>query len=317
MCEDNATALVSIEDRSLKLAEYYLSGRCQRIGIELSLSADSANFVVNSVDKEILWQAIRDCSDDLLEFVDVIGIDREELRKLALTPPEPTVFEERFLSPLKSAISAIPLVGGSIAESMADIVTLRTKQQFRTWYQIVFEELVDMRKHIDGLAADLNLLSDVFLQTLMYAAQIASRTYQEEKREALRNVVLNSALSTDIEADLQHMFLNFVDALTPSHLRVLATYANTANGELPAGHIERNIEIWRRLFPEIGTDELENRTGFYIQVFRDLQQRGLIRAPGNFSEVSASTLIADARSCSVTVMGRRFTEFITRPALME
>ena len=48
---------------------------------------------MKSVDQVTLWQAIQDGDDDLSGFMDVVGMDKEELRSLALSPPEPTQFE--------------------------------------------------------------------------------------------------------------------------------------------------------------------------------------------------------------------------------
>ncbi|HTS57938.1 MAG TPA: hypothetical protein VMH03_10335, partial [Terriglobales bacterium] len=47
--------------------------------------------------------------------------------------------------------------------------------------------------------------------TVLQATQIALRTHQEEKLEALRNAVVNSTSGQVLEDDVRAVFLNLVD----------------------------------------------------------------------------------------------------------
>src|SRR5258707_556352 len=61
-----------------------------------------------------------------------------------------------------------------------------------------------------------------FVTTALQATQIAVRTRQEEKLNALRNALVNSALAGAPDETIQQIFLNHVDSPTAWRLRVLA-----------------------------------------------------------------------------------------------
>lgn len=63
--------------------------------------------------------------------------------------------------------------------------------------------------------------SESFTSALLQAAAAALKTSAKDKREALRNAVLNVAAGTAPDEDTQSLFLALVDALTPVHLRLL------------------------------------------------------------------------------------------------
>ena len=61
----------------------------------------------------------------------------------------------------------------------------------------------------------------MFTTVLMTASQIALRNHKEVKLDALRAAVLNAALDSKMEDELQLMFLNLVDSFTVYHLKIL------------------------------------------------------------------------------------------------
>jgi len=60
----------------------------------------------------------------------------------------------------------------------------------------------------------------------MQASQALIRTHQEVKIKALRNVVINISTGQAPDVSLQHLLLNFVDAFTKQHLRILKLFQN-------------------------------------------------------------------------------------------
>ncbi len=75
---------------------------------------------------------------------------------------------------------------------------------------------------VEGLTPERLVENDAFISAFAHATQAVLKTHQAEKREALRNAVLNVAAGTAPSDDLQLIFLNLVDSFTPNHLRVLA-----------------------------------------------------------------------------------------------
>ena len=80
---------------------------------------------------------------------------------------------------------------------------------------------------------DLNQLQDddAFITIVMWASQAAIKTHEAEKREALRNAVLDATRPHAPDASLQHHFVTLLDTLTVWHLRVLNLLGNNEERE--------------------------------------------------------------------------------------
>jgi hypothetical protein len=152
--------------------------------------------------------------------------------------------------------------------------------------------------------------NEMFITTFTCALTIAIRNHQEEKIEALRNAVLNTALinSTE-EEDLHLMFLNFVDAFTPWHIRILVFFNN------PKEYCQKNgINVSSLVAgPQSSVLEQAFRSltqDFYDQITRDLNDRGLA-----FDVASLHALTEELFGPRTTPMGKRFLEFISAPRI--
>jgi hypothetical protein len=105
---------------------------------------------------------------------------------------------------LKGALSGIPVAGGILAEFFSLVLT---------------PQLGD---------------NPAFITTVMHATQVALRTHQQEKLDALRNAVMNAATGNTPEEDLQSLFLTFIEEFTPTHLRILNLIRDrTSSANLP------------------------------------------------------------------------------------
>jgi hypothetical protein len=105
---------------------------------------------------------------------------------------------------------------------------------------------------------------------VQHATQIAVRTHQQEKLDALRNAVLNVAAGTAPGDDLQLMFLGFVDAFTPLHLRMLKFLQHPDKPD-GIGSTAVPTDILVSNFPDSKGSE-----GFCEQTFTDLSDRSLV-----------------------------------------
>jgi hypothetical protein len=63
--------------------------------------------------------------------------------------------------------------------------------------------------------------NELFLTVVLQATSIALRNHQKEKLEALSNAIVNSALTTSVNDDINLVFIDLVDELKVSHLRLL------------------------------------------------------------------------------------------------
>lgn len=65
-----------------------------------------------------------------------------------------------------------------------------------------------------------------FLDILLQAIQIGIRNHQEEKRTALKNAIINSALNKTPDFAMQQILLSYIDIFTEWHIKLLALMHN-------------------------------------------------------------------------------------------
>jgi hypothetical protein len=157
---------------------------------------------------------------------------------------------------------------------------------------------------------DINALStnEVFLSTVSQAYQIAMRTHQEEKLQALLNSITNSAVG-NLDDNLQHMFLMFIDSFTEWHLRILLLIDNPQKTleamEKPNNFSMGSIsQVVLSVYPELrGRDEILK------QIWKDLYNRGLT----NTSDDSIKTMMTGngMLASRTSELGKTFIQFIT------
>ena len=151
----------------------------------------------------------------------------------------------------------------------------------------------------------------MFITTILQASQAAIRNHQEEKLEALRNAVLNSALPGAPAEDLQFMFVRYIDELTPWHLSVLKFFddplgwSQKRREKIVTIPTTNTVDVLEAAFPALG----ENRA-FCDQVVNDLDNRSLTNA-GDWLHVTATA--KGALAPKTTDMGKQFLQFIVSP----
>jgi len=174
----------------------------------------------------------------------------------------------------------------------------------------IADGLKELEEKVEGFKIEELSKNEFFITTVMHATQAAVRNHQKEKLDALRNAALNAALPNAPEEDLQMIFLGYIDSLTTWHIRILKLFDNPiewfkSNGkkfpELLFGGLE---DLLLRAYPE-----LRGQRGFYDQVFKDLNERGLITTESLHVGMSGHGLTEKRTS----EMGEAFIRFITSP----
>ena len=152
--------------------------------------------------------------------------------------------------------------------------------------------------------------NDEFVDVLLEATRVALTTSKVEKREALANAVVNTALPSPIDDALRHMFLRYIDELTVPHIRLLRLFADESSASIgipfalqqaPLGAIYGLIE---EKLPE-----LRGRRTFYQLLWRDLRNRGLVTAE-NLADVDIDQAFLPRRASD---LGEQFLKFISSP----
>jgi hypothetical protein len=189
--------------------------------------------------------------------------------------PPPTALER-----LGSALKAAAGGGwaGLTAEGLGQVVGSVFKTQVQTFVEGLAHRLKDLEK--TQLTLEEILSNPKFLDAAFRAAIAAGTTHQEEKREALRNAVLNSALPGSPDEDRQQMFIAYIERLTASHLRVLRVVADGAPVFATGAwdHVSPDPKIEKSL--EASDPDLAKDRDFAQQVCFDLQGLNLIALHG-------------------------------------
>ncbi|HUD86077.1 MAG TPA: hypothetical protein VMR17_06460 [Xanthobacteraceae bacterium] len=214
-------------------------------------------------------------------------------------PPKPSKGDVGH-SLAKAALSAVPVVGGSAAELFQLLIQPSLEKRRAAWMEGVADGLKKLEE--EGLKLDDLKDNEEFTSAVMQASQIAMRTHQQTKLDALRNAVLNVAAGQAPEDALQAMFLNFVDTFTEWHLAILKLFqAPPEQKGMMAGGLSHVLET---AFPD-----LRGRREFYDTIWRDLFQRGLVNTETLHAMMSGSGLTQKR----TTPHGDQFLAFIAEP----
>lgn len=210
----------------------------------------------------------------------------------------------------RAGILAVPIVGGPAVELFQMVIAPPVRKRQLEWMEAVSEGLHRLEEKQCCIIDELKN-NDSFIDTVMQASQAAVRTANEEKREALRNAVLNAALPNAPNESKQQVFVSLVDQFTVWHLRILILFADPngwfeINGkEVPRWSIGGSLsQTLTTAFPE-----LETQREFYDVIGKDLHQRGLFSTDGFHTMMSGEGAMAKR----TTTLGDEFLSFITAP----
>ena len=180
------------------------------------------------------------------------------------------------------------------------------------WWRRIAEAVVELQEKMDNFSEEALMQNELFITTILNATSIALRTHRKEKLRALRHAVANSILLHDIDEDQKSMFLNYLDVLTPWHLRVVSVFDDPDAHLIKRGSerwfAERNGILWSRskstqMFLSVAFPELASDHQFGSQLLYDLGFSQLITVQG------ISQTLPDMGPYT-TSTGRKFLQFI-------
>lgn len=209
------------------------------------------------------------------------------------------------------AIAAIPFVGGSVNE-LIHLLEVPYSRRREKWIESIYSGFIELQEEVEYLNQEYLQQNECFLSTIAQASQIAIRTHQEEKLSALRNAVLNSTLKNSPDEDTQSIYLNLINILTPSHLRLLKfIYAPEEWISRHKIHIDRNkapIAI-KIVFP----DYRGGKKAFYRMVASDLKRYYLISSLSDKNPIFSGYSGEHHFGLLPIDWGRNFLNFIETP----
>ena len=204
-------------------------------------------------------------------------------------------------SAARALVSVIPGVGGPTAKLLDIVIAPPLEQRRRDWFRGLADRLDRLERKVERISVESLRDEEAFITAVTTASTIAIRNHDEEKLAALQNAVVNVALRTEPDVEIQAVFLSLVDYLTPLHMQLLRFF------EHPRAFVERSRrdtagarttrEIALRVLPDLPAEA-------YDLLCRDLENRGLVQLP-----TEPTIGLTDERP---TELGDRFLRFISR-----
>ena len=200
----------------------------------------------------------------------------------------------------KAGLSAIPIVGGPAVELFQYIIQPPLEKRRGEWMAQVGEKLQELEAN--GLKLDELQNNEEFVSAVMHALQIALRTHQVAKLDALRNAILNVAKGQAPDEALQNVFLNLIDSFTELHLRILKVFqAPSPPPSMSMGGLGSVLEH--------NIPELRGNRELYDQLWKDLYSRGLV----NTDHLHVTMTGHGLGQKRTTGIGDAFLKFIEEP----
>jgi hypothetical protein len=223
--------------------------------------------------------------------------------------PEPTQADIA-LGTGRAALAAIPFVGGSITEVLSLVLAPAVTRRRDTWFKELADGLEEAERKIDGFTVENLTQDEAFVSAVIEATRSAISTHKDEKRDALRNGLLNIALHRSTDEDQQQTFLRYIDELTVWHLRILVLFQDppkhlAVRGLGSSYYMGSASQVLEDMYPE-----LNGKRELYDQIAADLSARGLVNAPGFLhGMMSAQGMVAKR----TTPLADAFLAFIANP----
>jgi hypothetical protein len=190
--------------------------------------------------------------------------------------PEPDA-RDKIHTLIINLVSPIPYASPLISQ----IVKSPIEKRVQEFNQLITERLNTLIQQVGDLTSEKLSCNEGLVTTIQEAYRQAETTYQEEKREALCNAVLNTALPHAPEETKQRIFMRCLDEMTVWHLRLLRLFDGS---QLAGIYLDLDDKDWTM---NIGVDqlsdkieaiypELEGQSSLYLQIISDLHAKMLI-----------------------------------------
>lgn len=179
-------------------------------------------------------------------------------------------------STVTAAIAAIPQWWAAPAAEIFSLVIASPIEQRRDEFLEDMAWVVrETARRVDDLQPEKLAQNQAFISATLQAARIAMNTHQREKREYLRNALLNIALGRESEEVKHQIFLNAIDAFTPVHVKVLNLIWRGPSLNIPWD--EKGIPHHNRNYAqaiEISSPEVKGQPYLIAAILGELRNRG-------------------------------------------
>ena len=177
----------------------------------------------------------------------------------------------------KVTLGVLPGIGGAAQELLDKLVGNPLQKRREEWFAAIGLALADLAERFEDFNAEALAQDEVFVSTVARATQLALAAHGKAKREALRNIVLNTARGVRLDEALLGSFLSYVERFSEAHLKLLALLADpmadpayaaeskgvmmgSINGVIVKTHpdLAREEEVLDRLHDDLARENLVN-----------------------------------------------------------
>jgi hypothetical protein len=220
------------------------------------------------------------------------------------------------IQPADFAISVAKLIFKVVAAHYDPIFAIPATQIIDLVFRTPFEKrrteamedqirvLEEAAKRNPDLTVDGVANHEAYVSASIQAARIAFSTHHQEKREYLRNALLNVLLGVTPDETKQQIFFNAIEAFSPIHMKILGVISGeievtwAAMSPYDAQHRTFGAAIEQTIPKLVGQGPLVDA------ILNDLSNRG-------FTNVAKKSL--PYRPGDVTNLGAEFFRFISEP----
>lgn len=220
-----------------------------------------------------------------------------------LAAPTASTKEDVAHALLKGALGAVPYAGGILAETFGLLLATPFQRRLISFLEKVAERLNDYDVRLEDAVA-----KEEFVSAVRTAAETVLKTHDEMKRRFLVNAVVNIGIGTgSLTDDVQQIYLQLIDRLTPLHLRVMIAFQLPKNFfEMTATKHDSLKNVTYSDVVAIAVPELDGKNELIGLLCRDLYYAGLFDE--QYMDKHLSTA---ARESRITSFGNDFLRFIT------
>jgi hypothetical protein len=217
-----------------------------------------------------------------------------------LTPPKKELTDYARDSAKTLIATVIPKPHTALAIQFFELVWPSALEGRRgEWMEDVGWLLTDLHERFNDFKPEKLAENESFVSALIQATRIATSTHLHEKREWLRNALLNIATGNMVDETKQQIFLNTIEAYTPAHVRVLHLMWKPSINWGTRGLGQRQyIDA-----VEIAVPELKGQEPLVRAIFTEVTNRG-------FSNLGRPDQPFPATSIAITNLGVEFLRFI-------
>jgi hypothetical protein len=208
----------------------------------------------------------------------------------------------------KVTLAGIPLVGDALQEILERAIGEPLKKRQEDWFREIGKGLQELQDRLEGF--DPRSLGDdpAFVGIVYEATEQAMRAQDEERLEALRNVVLNTAAGIAIDDVLRGRFMSYVGRFSTAHVHVLKAMDNPSASPTMVARAKGIMmgSFWTVLLA--GLPEFREREDLLEVIVAELEAERLIEKSAKVM-MSGGSIMAQKS----TALGRAFLQFISSP----